>query len=52
MFVRNRTVIADLLSKQRLPAISVWRSFTEAGVSDGLWTEPAGPLPAGRRPRR
>jgi putative ABC transport system substrate-binding protein len=32
MFVRNRTVIADLLTKQRLPAISVWRSFTEAGV--------------------
>ena len=32
MFVRNRTQIADLLTKHRLPAISVWSSFTEAGV--------------------
>ena len=32
MFVRNRRKIADLLAKHRLPAISVWRSFTEAGV--------------------
>src|SRR5713101_4623488 len=32
MFVRNRKQIADLLTKHRLPAISVWRNFTEAGV--------------------
>jgi len=32
MFVRNRSLIADLLTKHRLPAISVWSSFTEAGV--------------------
>jgi putative ABC transport system substrate-binding protein len=32
MFVRNRRQIADLLTKERLPAISVWSSFTEAGV--------------------
>jgi len=32
MFVRNRKQIADLLTKQRLPAISVWSSFTDAGV--------------------
>ncbi len=32
MFVRNRRQLADLLTRHRLPAISVWRSFTEAGV--------------------
>ena len=32
MFVRNRRQIADLLMRHRLPAISVWRNFTEAGV--------------------
>jgi putative tryptophan/tyrosine transport system substrate-binding protein len=32
MFVRNRTQIAALLIEHRLPAISVWGSFTEAGV--------------------
>jgi len=32
MFVRNRTQIAALLAEHRLPAISVWDSFTEAGV--------------------
>jgi putative tryptophan/tyrosine transport system substrate-binding protein len=32
MFVRNRRKIADLLAQHRLPAVSVWRSFTEAGV--------------------
>ena len=32
MFVRNRRQIADLLTRHRLPAISVWRNFTEAGV--------------------
>jgi ABC-type uncharacterized transport system substrate-binding protein len=32
MFVRNRTQIAALLTEHRLPAISVWDSFTEAGV--------------------
>jgi len=32
MFVRNRIRIADVLTKHRLPAISVWSSFTEAGV--------------------
>jgi len=32
MFVRNRKEIADLLMKHRLPAITVWRTFAEAGV--------------------
>jgi ABC-type uncharacterized transport system substrate-binding protein len=32
MFVRNRTQIAALFTEHRLPAISVWDSFTEAGV--------------------
>jgi len=32
MFGRNRIQIADLLIKYRLPAISVWSSFAEAGV--------------------
>ena len=32
MFVQNRQEIADLLIKNRLPAISVWRSFADAGV--------------------
>jgi ABC-type uncharacterized transport system substrate-binding protein len=32
MFVRNRRQIADLLMRHRLPGISVWRNFTEAGV--------------------
>ncbi len=32
MFVRNRRKIAKLLAKHRLPANSVWSSFTEAGV--------------------
>ena len=32
MFVRNRAQIAALLIEHRLPAISVWSSFTEAGV--------------------
>jgi len=32
MFVRNRKQIADLLTKHRLPAITVWRNFAEAGV--------------------
>jgi len=31
-FVRYRQQIAELLTKHRLPGISVWRSFTEAGV--------------------
>ena len=32
MFVRHRQQIAELLKKDRLPGISVWRSFAEAGV--------------------
>jgi putative ABC transport system substrate-binding protein len=32
MFNRSRSQIADLLMRHRLPGISVWRSFTEAGV--------------------
>ena len=32
MFVRYREQIADLLTKHRLPGISVWRSFADAGV--------------------
>jgi putative tryptophan/tyrosine transport system substrate-binding protein len=32
MFVRYRQQIAELLTKHRLPGISVWRSFAEAGV--------------------
>ena len=32
MFVRNRKQLADLLTKHRLPAISIWNSFPEAGV--------------------
>ena len=32
MFGRNRKQIADLLMKHRLPAITVWRTFAEAGV--------------------
>jgi putative ABC transport system substrate-binding protein len=32
MFVRNRKQLADLLTKHRLPAISIWSSFPEAGV--------------------
>ena len=32
IFVRHRTRIADLLTKHRLPGISVWSAFAEAGV--------------------
>jgi putative tryptophan/tyrosine transport system substrate-binding protein len=32
MFGRNRRQIADLLLRHRLPVISVWRHFAEAGV--------------------
>ena len=32
MFVRYRQQIAELLTKHRLPGISVWRSFAEAGL--------------------
>jgi putative ABC transport system substrate-binding protein len=32
MFVRNRREIADLLTKHGLPAISVWRTLSEAGL--------------------
>ncbi len=32
MFVRHRGEIADLLTKHRLPAISEWRDFPEAGL--------------------
>jgi putative ABC transport system substrate-binding protein len=32
MFVRHREEIAELLTKHRLPGISVWRSFAETGV--------------------
>jgi putative ABC transport system substrate-binding protein len=32
MFGRNRRQIADLLTRHRLPGISVWRNFSEAGV--------------------
>jgi putative tryptophan/tyrosine transport system substrate-binding protein len=32
MFVRNRQQIAELLTRRRLPAISVWRSFVDAGM--------------------
>ncbi len=32
MFVRHRKQLADLLLMHRLPAISIWRSFPEAGV--------------------
>jgi putative ABC transport system substrate-binding protein len=32
MFVRYRQQIAELLTKHRLPGISVWRSFADAGV--------------------
>ena len=32
MFVRNRQQLADLLIRHRLPAISIWSSFPEAGV--------------------
>jgi putative ABC transport system substrate-binding protein len=32
MFGRNRRQIADLLMRHRLPGISVWRNFAEAGV--------------------
>jgi len=31
-FGRNRQQIAELLTKHRLPGISVWRSFAEAGL--------------------
>jgi len=31
-FVRHRRQIAELLTKHRLPGISVWRSFAEAGL--------------------
>jgi putative ABC transport system substrate-binding protein len=31
MFVSHRQQIAELLTKHRLPGISVWRSFAEAG---------------------
>jgi putative ABC transport system substrate-binding protein len=32
MFGRNRRQIADLLTRHRLPGISVWRNFAEAGA--------------------
>jgi len=32
MFVRYRQQVAELLTKRRLPSISVWRSFADAGV--------------------
>ena len=32
MFVRYRQQVAELLTKHRLPGISVWRSFADAGV--------------------
>src|SRR5262249_25848179 len=32
MFVRYRQQVAELLTKHRLPGISVWRSFAEAGI--------------------
>jgi len=32
MFVRYRSDIADLLIKQRLPAIGLWRSQADAGA--------------------
>jgi putative ABC transport system substrate-binding protein len=32
MFVRHRQEIADLLRKQRMPAIALWRSQAEAGL--------------------
>jgi len=32
MFVRNRQQIAELVTRYRLPAISVWRSFVDAGM--------------------
>ena len=32
MFVRNRQQIAELLVRHRLPAITVWRSFVDAGL--------------------
>jgi len=32
MFVRYREQVAELLTKHRLPGISVWRSFADAGV--------------------
>jgi putative tryptophan/tyrosine transport system substrate-binding protein len=32
MFVRNRQQIAELLIRHRVPAVSVWRSFVDAGM--------------------
>ena len=32
MFVRYRQQVAELLTKHRLPGISVWRSFADAPV--------------------
>ena len=32
MFVRYRQQIAELLTKHRLPGVSIWRSFAEAGL--------------------
>jgi len=32
MFVRYRQQVAELLTKHRLPGISVWRSLADAGV--------------------